>query len=359
MGQVKARKPLVLGVDVSEKDSWGMDCYTRKNLFDAILESGAFSHLRDAKPAVAAPAATSPAAQAASDLGNGTAAARAEQPGPSTSAAAVARPTPARAGHAESSGAGTAAVAVNHVDGVTANGSCVADTGPSQPPPLPAAAAAADTTGIAPMQVDQQPAKPAPTTSSPAINGVTDTAVAAPAPPPVDAPTTAAASITTADTKPEIHDGCNGTAGPVAAPVQPEPSGSGAAPLSSVPSAVLAATCSHAAATQAEGSQNAIAEARDTLPEPEPMNVEPSAASDLGNAGSTGADAALPTIGAADDKDSLKRRSVRGASAAARDMIVAATFADSDDEDSNGQPTKRPKTSAPQSREDGMQWSNR
>ena len=39
---VSLRKAVKVGVDVEEIDSWGMDCYTRKNIQDAILESQAF-----------------------------------------------------------------------------------------------------------------------------------------------------------------------------------------------------------------------------------------------------------------------------------------------------------------------------
>lgn len=39
---VTNRKTLVMGVDVDEVDSWGMDCYTRRNILDAVLESQAF-----------------------------------------------------------------------------------------------------------------------------------------------------------------------------------------------------------------------------------------------------------------------------------------------------------------------------
>lgn len=39
---VTNRQPLRLGKDVKEVDSWGMDCYTRRNIIDAVLESQAF-----------------------------------------------------------------------------------------------------------------------------------------------------------------------------------------------------------------------------------------------------------------------------------------------------------------------------
>jgi len=41
---VSQRNAVKLGIDVQEIDSWGMDCYTRKNIQDAILESQAFGH---------------------------------------------------------------------------------------------------------------------------------------------------------------------------------------------------------------------------------------------------------------------------------------------------------------------------
>lgn len=51
VNQVRLRQPLVLGTDVEEHDCWGLDCYTRRNVYDAVLESGAFLHLRDSPPA--------------------------------------------------------------------------------------------------------------------------------------------------------------------------------------------------------------------------------------------------------------------------------------------------------------------
>ncbi|CAL8467814.1 g7352 [Coccomyxa elongata] len=39
---VTERRTLVLGRDVLEINSWGFDCYTRRNIHDAVLESGAF-----------------------------------------------------------------------------------------------------------------------------------------------------------------------------------------------------------------------------------------------------------------------------------------------------------------------------
>ncbi len=47
--QVAARNALRLGHEVSEADTWGMDCHTRKNVVDAILDAGAFAHLRDVR----------------------------------------------------------------------------------------------------------------------------------------------------------------------------------------------------------------------------------------------------------------------------------------------------------------------
>jgi hypothetical protein len=44
--QVERRACLVPGEDVAEADIWGMDCYTRRNVFDAVVDSGAFAHLR-------------------------------------------------------------------------------------------------------------------------------------------------------------------------------------------------------------------------------------------------------------------------------------------------------------------------
>ncbi|GIL69137.1 hypothetical protein Vretifemale_124 [Volvox reticuliferus] len=43
---VRSRRVLVLGEHVKEVDCWGMDCYTRRNIFDAVRESGAFKHCR-------------------------------------------------------------------------------------------------------------------------------------------------------------------------------------------------------------------------------------------------------------------------------------------------------------------------
>ncbi|GMH38444.1 hypothetical protein BSKO_06328 [Bryopsis sp. KO-2023] len=39
---VSERQVLCLGEDIAEVDTWGMDCYTRKNVHDAILEAGVF-----------------------------------------------------------------------------------------------------------------------------------------------------------------------------------------------------------------------------------------------------------------------------------------------------------------------------
>lgn len=39
---VGERRPLRIGEDVLEVDSWGVDCYTRRNIQDAALQSGAF-----------------------------------------------------------------------------------------------------------------------------------------------------------------------------------------------------------------------------------------------------------------------------------------------------------------------------
>lgn len=39
---VSERKTLELGRDIVEADTWGIDCYTRKNVHDAILEADRF-----------------------------------------------------------------------------------------------------------------------------------------------------------------------------------------------------------------------------------------------------------------------------------------------------------------------------
>lgn len=39
---VSERKTLELGRDITEADTWGIDCYTRKNVHDAILEADTF-----------------------------------------------------------------------------------------------------------------------------------------------------------------------------------------------------------------------------------------------------------------------------------------------------------------------------
>lgn len=41
---VSERNTLKLGTDAEEVDSWGMDCYVRRNILDAVLESGAFGN---------------------------------------------------------------------------------------------------------------------------------------------------------------------------------------------------------------------------------------------------------------------------------------------------------------------------
>lgn len=46
--QVLHRRALEKNRDVIEVDCWGMDCYTRRNVFDAVLEANVFKHLRDA-----------------------------------------------------------------------------------------------------------------------------------------------------------------------------------------------------------------------------------------------------------------------------------------------------------------------
>eukprot|EP00879_Flechtneria_rotunda_P022236 GHRR01023462.1.p1 GENE.GHRR01023462.1~~GHRR01023462.1.p1 ORF type:complete len:491 (+),score=218.62 GHRR01023462.1:103-1575(+) len=43
--QVRDRQGLVKGIDVLEIECWGMDCYTRRNVFDAVLEAGTFKHV--------------------------------------------------------------------------------------------------------------------------------------------------------------------------------------------------------------------------------------------------------------------------------------------------------------------------
>ncbi len=50
MAQVAARQTLRAGTDVVEVDSWGMDCYSRKNIADAIMEAGVWEHLRGLPP---------------------------------------------------------------------------------------------------------------------------------------------------------------------------------------------------------------------------------------------------------------------------------------------------------------------
>lgn len=68
---VSHRNAVKIGVDVEEIDSWGMDCYTRKNIQDAILESQAFGHYHTpkynevSKPSVTATSAGQHAAVAA------------------------------------------------------------------------------------------------------------------------------------------------------------------------------------------------------------------------------------------------------------------------------------------------------
>jgi hypothetical protein len=44
--QVLHRQALVKDRDVIEVDTWGMDCYTRRNVFDAVLEANVFKHVR-------------------------------------------------------------------------------------------------------------------------------------------------------------------------------------------------------------------------------------------------------------------------------------------------------------------------
>lgn len=50
VAQVAARQTLRAGTDVVEVDSWGMDCYSRKNIVDAIMEAGVWEHLRGLPP---------------------------------------------------------------------------------------------------------------------------------------------------------------------------------------------------------------------------------------------------------------------------------------------------------------------
>jgi hypothetical protein len=62
---VSKRDAVRLGVDVEEIDSWGMDCYTRKNIYDAVLESQAFGSIASAEdPQAAVPAVDDPPHQA-------------------------------------------------------------------------------------------------------------------------------------------------------------------------------------------------------------------------------------------------------------------------------------------------------
>jgi hypothetical protein len=60
---VTRRQPLVPGVDVREVHAWGVDCYTRRNVVDAVLESQAFGP--HAPPDYRAMAAAAEAAAAA------------------------------------------------------------------------------------------------------------------------------------------------------------------------------------------------------------------------------------------------------------------------------------------------------
>uniref|UniRef100_A0A1D2A1F6 SET domain-containing protein n=1 Tax=Auxenochlorella protothecoides TaxID=3075 RepID=A0A1D2A1F6_AUXPR len=43
---ISQRQTLQLGVDVDERDAWGMDCYTRRNIQDAVLDSKAFGQAK-------------------------------------------------------------------------------------------------------------------------------------------------------------------------------------------------------------------------------------------------------------------------------------------------------------------------
>lgn len=70
--EVSRRNAVKIGLDVEEINSWGMDCYTRKNIQDAIMESQAFGHFdipkyddKVTKPSIAATSAGQHAAVAA------------------------------------------------------------------------------------------------------------------------------------------------------------------------------------------------------------------------------------------------------------------------------------------------------
>ncbi|KFM28667.1 putative histone-lysine N-methyltransferase ATXR3 [Auxenochlorella protothecoides] len=43
---ISQRQTLQVGVDVDERDAWGMDCYTRRNIQDAVLDSKAFGQAK-------------------------------------------------------------------------------------------------------------------------------------------------------------------------------------------------------------------------------------------------------------------------------------------------------------------------
>ena len=69
---VSNRNAVRIGVDVEEIDSWGMDCYTRKNIHDAALESQAFgSHTVEDRATVASQAAARAERALCADFGSG------------------------------------------------------------------------------------------------------------------------------------------------------------------------------------------------------------------------------------------------------------------------------------------------
>ncbi len=69
---VSNRNAVRIGVDVDEIDSWGMDCYTRKNIHDAALESQAFgSYVVDDRPVAASQGAARAEEATCAGIGSG------------------------------------------------------------------------------------------------------------------------------------------------------------------------------------------------------------------------------------------------------------------------------------------------
>lgn len=340
MTQVRARQALQAGQDVVEKDSWGMDCYTRRNLFDAILESGAFAHLRNVQPAVPAASALSSQASAGDPV--------CSQPVAAAGPSGVQAPVPAAGAGGAPTGSGAAAGAAQPDaagDGASIPGQPAAPAGPSD------------------MQTDGGAASGSGREAQPSLaSSVTQTAgpaaaaagalgqqpaphdAAGPSAMQVDAPAPASAAAAVQQQpaliapKPELSSpGDAAAAGGVGTSGAGEPHANGDAALAEplTPAKAFAPVpikLDDAPTSAAAGAAAAQAAA-----------VERAAWQAAGKASAAESAAPAGTSAPSNGEEGQARRPVRGAAAMARDMIVATTFAEASDGESPVHAAKRPR----------------